>query len=458
MSWKIGGKGLGRARDILIERTKKGDVIIAMSDAEIPDPGLSDRMDYEDWLQNLLDDLNKDLQLPKLFERLAQRFERGNPGHQDAIELRQIVKDARPVKPPPSPPVDPGPGPKPTPIKLDRIILLGESTAISADLVEKSRKALHEHLTQAFKTKNLSVLDWADNWNAIRAPAAKPDDAKALFVRVVNTDILADNLASLTVLPGKLGEKLKLQGPISPFQILIWNCDGVAVGPKNGNRTAHADAGEQEPNREKIRARLDEEKLLLAEHAIDELVKIVRSRLRLEKWPPVLRLEDPGNNKLIQKKLIDVILSSTREKCDPPYPQVLYLWGTSGSNTGSVMAEPKDLISDDASQDGLIIAIHDLNLTMTDDDKQAFWEFQQRLAQYDNLLMPIIKAKNIPDNKIVKLAIIMERNLPDDQFPYSYMLGDWTIAGMKKEKEVALLKREDECKIKKKIDALLGTD
>lgn len=459
MSWKIGGRGVGKAREILIERTRRPDVVRAMSDLEIPDPGLSERMGYEDWLQNVLDDLNRDLRLPQLFKGLAQRFERANPGDPHAMELDQIVEAARPVKPPDLPEaiIEAVKLPEPR-LKLDRIILLGESTANSADQVKVSRKALHEKLTQAFKTKNLSIFDWADNWNASRSPAAEPDDAKALFVRVVNTDILNDNLASLTVLPRKLGEKLKLQGPINPSQILVWNCDSVVVEPSNGDGAAHADAGEQESNRKKIRAHLNEAKLLLADDAIDELVKIVRSRLRLEKWPPVLRLEDPGTNKLIQKKLIEVILSSTRERCDPPYPQVLYLWGTSVSNTGLAMAEPKDLISDDASQDGLIIAIHDLNLTMTDDDKQAFWEFQQRLAQYDNLLMPIIKSKNIPDSKIVKLAIIMERSLPDDQFPYSYMFGDWTIAGMKKEKEAALLKSEDECKIKQKIDALLGAD
>jgi hypothetical protein len=95
---------------------------------------------------------------------------------------------------------------------------------------------------------------------------------------------------------------------------------------------------------------------------------------------------------------------------------------------------------------------------MTDDDKRAFWDFQERLAKYDDLLAPIIQAKNIPDNKIVKLAIVWDRILPEAQWPYPYMLGNWTIAEMKKENEVALLKSEDERAIKKRIDALLGTD
>jgi hypothetical protein len=451
MSWMIAGKELGRAREVLIKWTKEHDVRIAISDAGLRDPGLSASGGYENWLHDLLDNLNRSFQLPELFESVAKRLERDNHEHPGAKELRKIVEETRTAPAPAKPPE------RTPPPKLDRIILLGESTAGSPDSVKDSRKALHEQLTQAFKSKNLSILDWADYWNAGRAAAAKPEDARALFVRVVDTDILSDNLESLAALPDKLGVKLKLQGPLNPSQILIWNCDGVADGPKNGK----GDAGEQEPDRDKIRARLDEKKLFLAEGMIDDLVKIVRSRLRLEKWPPVLRLEDPGNNKLIQKKLIDVILSSTRERCDPPYPQVLYLWGISGSNaghTGGVMAEPKDLINDDASQDGLIIAIHDLNLTMTDDDRVAFWEFQQRLAQYDKLLTPLIRAKNIPDNKVVKLAIIMARSLPDDQFPYSYMFGDWTIAGMKKEKDDALLKSEDESKIKQKIDALLGAD
>jgi hypothetical protein len=457
MGWSIKNTELGRIRAIVLERFEMSDVDMAIGDRAIENPRIPQELSFEVWLQKTLHRINLRRQLCPLIAALVEKMEEDDD---DAKELQRIVETSRP--PPKFLVSEPLPTPAPSPPpKLERIILLGESTAKSEDLVEKSRKALHEHLKQAFKAKKLSILDWADNWNAGRAAGAEAEDTKALFVRVVNTDILRDNLTALTELPEKIGEKLKLQGPLSPSQILIWNCDGAVAEPTSVNGASQANAGGQETEREKIRARLDKEKLLLAEHTIEDLLKIVRSRLRLERWPPVLRLEDPGNNKLIQKKLIDVILSSTREKCDPPYPQVLYLWGTFGvkaDTAGRAMAEPKDLINDDASQDGLIIAIHDLNLTLTDDNKRAFWDFQERLAQYDTLLTPIIRAKNIPDNKVVKLAIIMERSLPDGQFPWAWMRDDWTIAGLKKENDTIQFEGDHERRIKEKIDALLGAD
>jgi hypothetical protein len=452
MRWTIENEKLARARTIVLQRFDINDVEMVIDDFSITNPKILNDRGFESWLHGTFNRINLKQELCLLIEKLADKM--GGEEDADAAELRKIVNDSRPPSPPDSrqspqsaePESTPTP---PRPARLNRIVLLGESTAISAKPVREAREVLREELTAAFKGTPISISDWGDSWKAEDARTPESEDTRALFVRVINTDVLNDNLPSLTSLPKKLGEKLKLQGRLDASQIVIWNCMGA--GPDAGSNDR-----EQDPDDPRVQ--LAAAKLPLAEHKISDLVKIVRSRLRLEKWPPVLRLEDPGNNKLIQKKLIDVILSSTREKCDPPYPQVLYLWGTSGPKAGSVMAEPKDLISDDASQDGLIIAIHDLNLTMTDNDKQAFWEFQQRLAQYDKLLTPIIKAKNIPDSKVIKLAIIMERSLPDDQFPYSYMLGDWTIAGMKKEKDGASLKSEDETRIKEKIDALLGVD
>jgi len=442
MQWKIKGKGIGRAQDILSERTRRSDIRMAIRDLEINDPGIQDSLDEPTWLMNTLDQLNKNLQLPKLLNELAARFEHNLAGDEDANELRKIVESGRPPRPPRPPP--------PPPPKLRRIVLLGESTAVSARAVADARIALCGELAKALKDKGIPTIDWGDNWNSRNAQPAQPDDAAALFVRVVNTDVVNDSTEQLISLPVKLGQKLRLQKSVDVSQIVVWNCDGGRGSGQNGNgsiQLAETDAS----------ARLTQERLFLAEHPVDEFIAVIRSRLKQDGWPPALRLEHPGDNKIITKKLIDVILLSTMAKYENPYPKVYYLEATSPS-ADALNAELRDVVGDDALRDGLILAVHDLNLGMTDDRNEALWAFQERLSQYDDLLKQIIADKGIPDTKVIKIAIIVdwENKLTRGQYEYSYKHEDWTIAGMKIESETAMMQSRDVDAIKKRIDTLLG--
>jgi hypothetical protein len=454
MQWRIEGGNLKQARSILKVRFDRDEMELAMGDLSIDDPGFPPNLPFEIWMGKVFNRLNRTLELPRLFMGLAERM--GGTENDEARELLEIVKKARPVRAP-SPQRDKGPPPVAT--TLSRIILLGESIAISAPVVTENRKVLHDQLAKALKDTKICVVDWDDMWNGRQAKAAEPEDARALFVRVVNTDTLNEDLEPMISLPRKLGQKLKLQGAVSASQIVIWNCDGGEGMAKNGSGIVGGAAGE--PSHASgygaVRTRLDAEKLLLAEDPIDQFLNVIRSRLRLEKWPPALTLEDPGENKLIETKLIDVIMSRTKEICKPPYPEMLYLEVTEEENTDNLTAELEGILSGDAPRDGLIIAIHDLNLDMTDDPKEAIWRVQERVKQYDGVLAPIIKTRGISEDKVIKLAVIMNAadKLPRGRYPYSWMQKDWIIVGMRKIGDTAVLDCADERVIQKRIDVLL---
>jgi hypothetical protein len=466
MQWRIEGGNLKQARSILKVRFDRDEMELAMSDLSIDDPGFPPNLPLEIWMGKVFDRFNRTLELPRLFTGLAERM--GGAENEEARELLEIVKKARPVRAPsPQPDEDPPPlqnkktHVEPQATTLSRIILLGESTAISASVVTGNRKALHDQLAKALKDTKICVVDWDDMWNGRQAKAAEPEDARALFVRVVNTDTLNEDLEPLISLPRKLGQKLKLQGAVNASQIVIWNCDGGEGMAKNGNGIVGQAGAAGEPRHASgygaVRTRLDEEKLLLAEDPIDQFLNVIRSRLRLEKWPPALNLEHPGENKLIETKLIEVIMSRTKEICKPPYPEMLYLEVTEEENTDNLTAELEGILSGDAPRDGLIIAIHDLNLDMTDDPKEAIWRVQERVKQYDGVLAPIIKTRGISEDKVIKLAVIMNAadKLPRGRYPYSWMQKDWIIVGMKKIGDTAVLDCADERVIQKRIDVLL---
>ena len=131
----------------------------------------------------------------------------------------------------------------------------------------------------------------------------------------------------------------------------------------------------------------------------------------------------------------------------------------SGERTAQTIDELKRLLDAKASRGGVIIAIHDLNLQMTDDPYTAIWEFTNRLAEYDKMLDPVIKEKGFPSNKIVKIAVIMNlgESLPLGQFPFRHKTKDWVVIGMRREREAAVLtSASDEGIISRHIDELLG--
>jgi hypothetical protein len=497
MSVNIEGGKLARAREIVRRRLKKDEVIMAISDAGIADPDIV-KDEYEPWIHETLTTINRTRKLDKLLETLASRIADGDETDRDANELLEIVKSARAAMEAAKAPIiveperEPTPKPEPTngtnvakpeptngtnvaikvgealsgstqpppPVtgivlrhtKRTRVVLLGEALAYSADNVGESRKKAFAQLTDALQPKGITVVDWGDRWNARESRvAAEPADAEALFVRVVNEEILDQDLEQLLPLPQKLALKLKLPKSIDGSQVVIWNCEG---GPPRA--TTAPSGGQEDSSRAEIKKRLKQENLLLAEEPIEQLVTFVRSRLGFERLPPSLRLEHPGNNTLIEDKLINVIMLSTKDKCQPPFPQMVYLEVTTGSD--GLAAELKDMVSDEIARDGVIIAIHDLNLNLTDDRNEALWAFQDRLAEYDKLLAEIMERKGIPKTKVVKLAIIMAaaNKLVKGRYPYSYLHRDWIIVGMRKDNETAILEKADESLIKTKIDALVG--
>src|SRR6202011_3490232 len=99
--------------------------------------------------------------------------------------------------------------------------------------------------------------------------------------------------------------------------------------------------GQEEASRAEIKKRLNQQKLFLAEQPIEQLPTVIRPKLGLERSPPALRLEHPGDNTLIEDKLIDVIMLSTKEKCQPPYPQMVYLEVTSAAEPDALATELK---------------------------------------------------------------------------------------------------------------------
>ncbi len=452
MSWSISSRQRIKAQRLVSERFSRIDMAMIVAELELDDPRLDEGLPDRTWFFELLNHLNKMRQLPTLFGELATKLDQKNPGDEDAMELRTIVESAKPppkvdtstetldrktsaVDKSPASAMNGGRG-APRPRPLSRIILLGEPTAISAEDVTAARKKLVQQLTAIFQDKNIAVTDWSDGWNSSRGPKVQSDDANSLFIRVVNNDIVIGDSDSLTSLPGKIGRKFGLAEPIAVSQIVTWICDGAVTVQQNRDLSG----------------------LALRSDPPEKFAALLKSRFGLGRSPPTISLENPGDNTALVSKLISVVSARTTE-CQPPDPFLVYMEPMSGERTAQTIDELKRLLDAKASRGGVIIAIHDLNLQMTDDPYTAIWEFTNRLAEYDKMLDPVIKEKGFPSNKIVKIAVIMNlgESLPLGQFPFRHKTKDWVVIGMRREREAAVLtSASDEGIISRHIDELLG--
>jgi hypothetical protein len=433
MSGNIVGKNR-KVREIISARFTRQEVYMALTDFALPYDGYPDSMSDDDWFFHVIENLERKKQLQKLATALADQLNSLNDGDEDAVKLRQLVD--QPVPPPP----EPTPIPKPTPIPeittkpFTGIILLGEPMAMSVPEVVEARGKLASVLVDAFKEKNIPVIDWGDRWDTARGPTAEPDHVNFLFVRIINSD-LASDIETLNAIPRRLGTKLRLPAPTPISQVMGWNCDQAAVSaqPQHGiSFTVRSDPAEQ-------------------------FATILKSRFGFEKSPPTISMENTGDNRAIEERLIEFVSARTKGICRPPDPQLIYMGeGGTCADTGTAL---RQLLDKEVSRGGVIIAIHDLNVQMTDNANDALLEFKNRLAEYDKLLAPIIKETEFPGSKILKLAVIMNLGkalLKAGQFGWQYQTKGWVIIGMKRENDEAVLAwNPDQQTITNRIDDLL---
>src|SRR5262249_30181455 len=95
MSANIEGEKLAQAREVVLRRMEKEDVVIAMSDAEIADPGVPDNLRFQSWLHETFVAINRTRKLDKFLEKLAEKIADGDQSDTDAATLLEIVKAAR---------------------------------------------------------------------------------------------------------------------------------------------------------------------------------------------------------------------------------------------------------------------------------------------------------------------------------------------------------------------------
>ncbi len=430
-------------RDVLERRFTRAEVTEAIADLELDDPQYPREMDDAEWRFNVVEHLERARHLPKLAEGLAQRLDKLNAGDDDATTLREIAKKEtkKTITAPAEGKTAEGTQNQPNtdengggPQRLAGIVVLGEPIAVSDKDTVVAREDLVKKLAEIFDAEDIPVTDWGDGWDTKRAVKAKQNDISSLFVRVVNNDTLTGDIESLNALPARIGRKLGKKGPITLSQVMIWIC-GSATSEQTRPNTS----------------------LALRFGPADGFAVNLKSKFGFEKSPPVISLENPGENHALEEKLISFVSARTASICRPPDPLLVYLEAMSGETATD--SELRQLLNTEVSRGGVILAIHDLNLEMTDSPGTALLQFKDRLTKYDNLLAPILREQGFPNKKILKIAIVMNLReaLPLGQFPFKRMIKDWIVIGMKTVEDAAVLIRApDERIIAKGIDGLLG--